>query len=167
MMHAEASGKRGLALRNKFDITTIPALVLLDGEGAVLCRNAHDRLREDPTGKYSPWQDPPATPHLPLVGFDLVDPSRPDVPHLSTPLPRHLGKPPTFAPLGPTLTQDPQYTKEAAIAHGDRGSSYSHQVLGALSAKKQGKTILGVSAAIFFGQGEEGPGSSSAELCSR
>ena len=44
MLHAEATGARGLALRDKFAITTIPALVLLDGEGAVLCRNAHERL---------------------------------------------------------------------------------------------------------------------------
>jgi hypothetical protein len=44
MLHAEATGARGLALRDKFAITTIPALVLLDGEGAVLCQNAHERL---------------------------------------------------------------------------------------------------------------------------
>jgi nucleoredoxin len=141
MTHAKASGKRGLALRDKFGITTIPALVLLDGEGAVLCRNAQGRLRKDPKGKHFPWQDPLATPRLPLVGFNLVDHSRLDVPRLSNPLPRPLGKPPMFAPLGPTLTQDPQYAKEAAIAHRDRGSSHSHQVLGALSAKKKDKTL--------------------------
>jgi len=44
MLHAEATGARGLALRDKFAITTIPVLVLLDGEGAVLCRNTHERL---------------------------------------------------------------------------------------------------------------------------
>ena len=44
MLHAEATGARGLALRDKFAITTIPALVLLDGEGVVLCRKAHERL---------------------------------------------------------------------------------------------------------------------------
>jgi hypothetical protein len=143
-----------------FDITAIPALVLLDGEDAVLCQNTQDRLHEDQTGKYFPWQDPPATPRLPLVRLDLVDHSRPDVPCLSTPIPRPLGKPPTFAPLGPTLTQDHQYAKEAAIlALGDHGSSYSQQVLGALSAKKQGRSIQGVSAAVFFPAKErKGPG---------
>jgi hypothetical protein len=50
MLHAEAMGARGLALRDRWAITTIPALVLLDEEGAVLCRNAHERLREDPHG---------------------------------------------------------------------------------------------------------------------
>ena len=44
MLHAKAMGARGLALRDKFAITTIPALVLLDGEGVVLCRKAHERL---------------------------------------------------------------------------------------------------------------------------
>jgi thiol-disulfide isomerase/thioredoxin len=44
MLHVEATGARGLALRDKFAITTIPALVLIDWEGAVLFRNAHERL---------------------------------------------------------------------------------------------------------------------------
>ena len=44
MLHAKATGAWGLALRDKFAITTIPALVLLDGEGVVLCRKAHERL---------------------------------------------------------------------------------------------------------------------------
>ena len=48
MLHAKATGARGLALRDKFAITTIPALVLLDGEGAMLCRNAHEQLRTTP-----------------------------------------------------------------------------------------------------------------------
>jgi hypothetical protein len=51
-----------LALRDKFAITTTPALVLLDGEGAVLCQNAHERLRDDPLGKHFPWESTPATP---------------------------------------------------------------------------------------------------------
>ncbi len=54
MLHAKATGARGLALRIKFVITTIPALVLLDGEGAVLCQNAHEWLRDNPLGKYFP-----------------------------------------------------------------------------------------------------------------
>ena len=42
--HADAAEKRGLALCKRFGITTTPALVLLDGEGAVLYQNAHERL---------------------------------------------------------------------------------------------------------------------------
>jgi len=93
MTHAEASGKRGRKLRDKFGITTIPALVLLDGEGALLCGKAHDMLRDDPTGKYFPWQKPTAAPRIPRVGYDLVDTSRPDV---ATPLPHPPGSPPQF-----------------------------------------------------------------------
>jgi nucleoredoxin len=62
MLHAEATGVRGLALRDIFAITTIPSLVLLDGEGVVLCQNAHERLRDDPLGKHFPWKCPPAAP---------------------------------------------------------------------------------------------------------
>jgi hypothetical protein len=147
---AEALGKRGLDLRNKYGITTIPALVLLDGEGAVLCQNAQQRLWEDPTGTYFPWQDPPVAPRLPWVGFDLVEHSLPDVARLSTPLQRPPGRPPPIAPVKSTPAQDSQYAKEAAIAHGDRGSSLRHQVLGASSAKTPGKTAQGVSAAGVF-----------------
>ncbi len=116
----------------------------------MLCWNAQERLREDPTGKYFPWQDPPATPRFPLVGFNLVDHSCQDASWLSTPLPRPLGKPSTFAPLGPTSTQDLRYTKEVAIAHGDSRLSHSHQLLGGLFTKKQEKSVKGVSAAVFF-----------------
>jgi thiol-disulfide isomerase/thioredoxin len=140
MTHDEASGKKSLDLLNKFGIPTIPALVLLDGEGAVLCQDAHERLREDPTGQHFPWQDPPAGLRLPQVGFDLVDNSRPDVARLSTPLPRPSGRPLQFATVRPSSIQDSQNKKEAAIAHGDRGSSHRLQMLGALLAKKPGKT---------------------------
>ena len=102
MLHAEATGARGLALRDKFAITTIPALVLLDGEGAVLCRNAHERLRDDPLGKHIPWQSTPATPRIPRVDFDSVAHSRPDVASLGVPLRRPPGKPPHLGQSGPT-----------------------------------------------------------------
>ena len=71
MLHAEATGARGLALRDKFAITTIPALVLLDGEGAVLCWNAHERLRDDPLGKHIPWESTPAAPSSPRADSTL------------------------------------------------------------------------------------------------
>jgi nucleoredoxin len=142
MTHDEASGKKGLDLLNKFGITTIPALVLLDGEGAVLCRDAQERLRKDPTGQDFPWQDPPAAPRLPRVGFDLEDNSRPDVAHLSTPLPRPSGRPPQFATVRPSSIQDSHNKIETAIAHRDRRSSHRLQMLGALLAKTPGKTAM-------------------------
>ena len=94
MLHAEASGARGLALRDRFATTTIPALVLLDGEGAVLCRNVHERLRDDPLGKHFPWESNPAAPRTPRVDFDMVAHSRPDAASLGTPLRKPPGEPP-------------------------------------------------------------------------
>jgi len=94
MLHAEATGARGLALRDKFAITTIPALVLLNGEGAVLCRNAHERLRDEPQGTYFPWQSTPAAPRIPQVDFDIVAHSWPDGASGGTPLQRPPCKPP-------------------------------------------------------------------------
>jgi hypothetical protein len=96
MLHAKATGAWGLALRDKFAITTIPALVLLDGEGAVLCQNAHERLRDDPLGKHFPWKSPPAAPRVPRVDFDIVAHSLPDRESVEVPLRRPPGKPPTF-----------------------------------------------------------------------
>jgi thiol-disulfide isomerase/thioredoxin len=103
MIHAEAVGKWGLDLQNRFGIKTIPALVLLDGEGAVLCWNAQWRLQEDPTGAKFLWQDPPVAPCLPQVGFDLV---LPDGARLATPLQRPPGRPPPFTPIKPTQAQN-------------------------------------------------------------
>ena len=102
MLHAEATGARGLALREKFSITTIPALVLLDGEGAVLCQNAHERLRDDPLGKHFPWKCPPAAPRVPRVDFDIAARALPDRASMEFPLRRPPGKPPTFG-TGHTL----------------------------------------------------------------
>ena len=118
MTHAEASGKRGRELRNKFYITTIPALVLLDGEGALLCGKAHDMLRDDPTGKYFPWQGPTAAPCIPRVGFDLVDTS---CPHVSTLLPHPPGLPPQFvSPNKLVSVKQPPIVAETAMAREER-----------------------------------------------
>jgi hypothetical protein len=111
MLHA--TGAWGLALRDKFAITTIPALVLLDGEGAVLCRNAHERLQDNPLGKHFPWQSTPAAPRIPRVDFDIVAHSRPVVASLGIPLRRPPGKPPPFGTVRPDSVPDP----------GDQGSS--------------------------------------------
>ena len=113
MLHAKAKGVQGLALRDKFAITTIPALVLLDGEGAVLCWNAHERLRDDPQGTYFPWQSTPAALRIPQVDFDIVAHSQPDGASKGTPLWRPPGKPPPFGTVRPDSVQDP----------GDQGST--------------------------------------------
>jgi hypothetical protein len=96
MLHAKATGAWGLALRDRWAVTTIPSLVLLDREGAVLCRNAHERLQDDPLGKHFPWEGTPTAPRTPRVDFDIVAHSRPDAASLATPLRRPPGKPPPF-----------------------------------------------------------------------
>jgi hypothetical protein len=112
MLHAEATGARGLALRDKFAITTIPALVLLDGEGAVLCQNAHERLRDDPLGKHFSWMSPPAAPRVSRVDFDIVACSLPDRVSVEVPLRRPPGKPPT---LGTCQTHDKGRGKSSLV----------------------------------------------------
>jgi hypothetical protein len=55
MPHADASGPQGAALVEDFGVTSILALILLDGEGAVVCRDGQEQLRADPTGHDFPW----------------------------------------------------------------------------------------------------------------
>jgi len=111
-----------------YGITTIPALVLLDGAGTVLCRNGHDRLREDPTGCGFPWQERPSSPRVRQVGFDLLEEPWPVAAIGYAPVPRPPGRPPSFAPIMPSSARDPQYTEEAASALGGQESSRRHRV---------------------------------------
>jgi hypothetical protein len=72
MPHATVAGPRGKALLAKFGETTIPALVLLDGDGRVICTNACVRLAADPTSLRFLWQAPAGTRRLnPTVDFAM------------------------------------------------------------------------------------------------
>ena len=89
MTHDSATGRQGLALMEKYGVSTIPALVLLDGEGALICKCGQDHLRKDPTGKGFPWPAPIAGLRPAQVGFAIpplagVRPKKPP------------GKPPPF-----------------------------------------------------------------------
>jgi len=79
----------------------------------VLCRNAHERLRDDPQGTYFPWQSTSTAPRIPQVDFDIVAHSRPDGVSGGTPLRRPPGKPPPFGRVRPDSVADP----------GDQGST--------------------------------------------
>jgi hypothetical protein len=68
----------------EFGVTPIPALILLNGEGAVICREGQEHLRADPTGTNFAW--PSTTSCLPRVGFDLTAHMHLDVAHLARPL---------------------------------------------------------------------------------
>ena len=94
-----------------------PGIVLLNGEGTVLCWNVHEWLRDDPQGTYVPWQSTLATPHIPQVEFDIVTHSRPDGASRGTPLRRPPGKPPPFGTVRPDSVLDP----------GDQGSARLHR----------------------------------------
>ena len=78
-----------MALMEKYGVSTIPALVLLDGEGALICNCGQDHLQKDPTGKGFPWPAPISGPRLAQVGFAI--------PPLAEVLPtKPTGKPPPF-----------------------------------------------------------------------
>ncbi len=70
MLHKMVAGPCGKALLARFGVTTIPALVLLDSNGRVICTDACIRLAADPTGIGFPWQAPAgARRRTPTVDF--------------------------------------------------------------------------------------------------
>jgi hypothetical protein len=73
----------------EFGVTSIPALILLNGEGAVVCWDGQEQLRADPTGRNFPWTTTSLC--TPRVGFDLTAHIRPDVARLARPV-----RPPTI-----------------------------------------------------------------------
>ena len=92
MEHDSATGRQGLALMNKYGVSTIPALVLLDGAGALICNCGQEHLRKDPTGNGFPWPAPISGPRLAQVGFAIpplagVRPKKP--PGKPPPFPQH------------------------------------------------------------------------------
>ncbi len=59
---------RTLALMAKYGITTIPALVLLDEQGRVLCADAWEKCVVNPEGTSFPWQQQPRFPQAAETG---------------------------------------------------------------------------------------------------
>ena len=89
MKHDSATGRQSLALMEKYGVSTIPALVLLDGEGALICNCGQEHLQKDPTGKGFPWPAAISGPRPAQVGF-LIPPLAEVLPKKPT------GKPPPF-----------------------------------------------------------------------
>jgi hypothetical protein len=50
MPHLASMGARGQELMTTFSVTTIPALVLIDGKGAIVCLDGQRKITEDPAG---------------------------------------------------------------------------------------------------------------------
>ncbi len=70
MPHKMVAGPCGKALLARFGVTTIPALVLLDGNGRVIYTVASIYLAVNPTGIGFPWQAPAgARRRTPTVDF--------------------------------------------------------------------------------------------------
>ena len=80
MTHASATWMQVLALMENVDVTIIPALVLLDGEGVLICKEGQEHLRADPTGEGFPWPSQNSNLRPPQGGFELKTHSTPEVP---------------------------------------------------------------------------------------
>jgi thiol-disulfide isomerase/thioredoxin len=81
--HADSMGPCGQDLMSWLGVTTIPALVILNGTGSVICGDAQHRLVGDPTGSLFPWgpashcpRIPGWHPRSPSLGDTLLGPYR-------------------------------------------------------------------------------------------
>ncbi len=86
-MHHNANNKVGMktrttALMAKFGITTIPALVLLDKNGCVICVEGCGMCDADPEGLAFPWREEPKVGlgARAAVNFDLPPTKQPKQP---------------------------------------------------------------------------------------
>jgi hypothetical protein len=97
--HPESMGERGQVLMRRFGITTIPALVLLDGNGTVVCLDGRRRV----TSAFQGWSPaiPVDVPPEPRRGPLMVE-----QPHGAPPTcwcdPEHTADPGSLAP-GPPM----------------------------------------------------------------
>ncbi len=101
-------GAVGSLLVERFQIRTVPALVLLDALGKVICIDRRARLAADKLGRDFPWRV--AVPHQrPTVNFDLPAQARPLglPPPPTQPYPAPPGMPPRRFTLPPTTSPDP------------------------------------------------------------
>ena len=124
MPHATVAGTLGTALAKQFRVTTIPALVLLESNGKVICTDARIRLAADPTGLEFPWPAPAGgrrkNPSInfamgPLIGPHVAGHQAPSPP--ATPRHRSAGVVPGSALRPPRLPapdggQPPSFTED-------------------------------------------------------
>ena len=90
----------------KFGVVTIPALVLLDGMGAVTCHDGQQWVIENPTGVQFPWKGDTSLPPNPRLEPRRTKPhgvppsfSAPHRPASTKPTPTGPTDPPTIAPV--------------------------------------------------------------------
>jgi nucleoredoxin len=107
--HIDSVGPRGDSLMSLYGITTLPALVLLDGTGAVVCQDGRVKVVNQQAG----WGSTPTNPWQPVPDCDLpaVARQRPTGVHL---LPdsrfdlRCAARPPGVPPAFNTTARDSQ-----------------------------------------------------------
>jgi hypothetical protein len=63
----EGMEARTLSLMAKFGITAIPALVLLDKQGGLICVDAQDKCVADPMGQAFLWPQPSRSPRAAVM----------------------------------------------------------------------------------------------------
>jgi hypothetical protein len=108
-----------MALMAKFGVSTIPALILLDERGCVICLEARGWVNADPKGMAFPWQETAEVP-MPgpatraVVNFDLPPAERPKL--LVPPAQRRCANRSPSKFLGPK--QDPVSVVHSAGGHG-------------------------------------------------
>ena len=142
MPHEAAAGQRGAGLSAKFDLATIPALLLLDGNGNLICQDPCICLIADPTGINFPWAttvEPPArSPQVKFAQESSRAPRAALVPPLSLPpaplkqpgaslshQPLDRGPPPHFAGNGLDSTWHDRVIIDKDVTDGtQRGGSY-------------------------------------------
>ncbi len=141
MPHADPSGPWGAALMEEFGVTLIPALILLDGEGAVVCRNGQEQLRADPTGCDFPWTT--TTSRTPRVGFDLTAHTRPDVARLARPVqPPTMKQPPKFQRREtPEANIGKKWPEKMFTMVGDQGTTPPGKLTGKQMGSPAGKLL--------------------------
>ena len=115
------------ALMAKFGVTTIPALVLLDQSGRLLCRYGREWCAADPDGSGFPWQleNKPGPAERAVVNFDLPPARRPTA---SPPTLPPSGTPPqVLRTIAPTLLAawgvPPRHVGLTAVGHLNRHGS--------------------------------------------
>jgi hypothetical protein len=108
-------GSLGTSLFQRFVITTIPALTLLDKKRVVLCTNAWSRLISDPGGVPFPWRAPALRQvgeravvnfDLPLTGMVASAQMLLQTTQLALSGPLH-GRPPSFCTADPEASRPP------------------------------------------------------------
>ena len=123
MAHPDSMGQRGQDLMTKFGVATIPALVLLDGLGTVVCGDGRRRLVNDPTGVHFPWTDSLSLPPDPRLGPHRAPPTG-HPPCFTAPPQDQLG-PSTTAPSLPRRRNQPTPPPEPVVSQGKGSISFS------------------------------------------